>query len=450
MQMRPIRFRSWRAISLSFFTVVAMVGLPSIASGQTAARPLARTSGFVPFQGFLAQLRSSTYESVIRDGGPVLQSAAELASSKSYLLSLYKGVVVRESFVTDGTYFDCVTVTSQPTVNALGITHIASPPPKPAGIASVAGDSAPWVTTGTDQNGQVVSCPSGTVPMRRTTLQQVASYRTLHDFLSKDGRGATADNDDPGYRHAYGYQAVNNDGGASVLNVWNPKVVASTAGDDHSLSQQWVLGGTGSKLQSAEAGWTKDPDFSTTKPVYFVYFTANDYASIGCYDLECTGFVQTDKSLALGAPVTPCCSTKTGVNDSFSQEWFLSKGDWWLAINGTYIGYYPVAVYKGGQLSRYSTLIEFGGEVNGSVTSLNWPAMGSGAYASSGPGQAAYQSSIEYINRSAKAFWANLTTQVTGAGTTPSPCYSLAYTSASGSTGTFFYYGGPGGKQSKC
>lgn len=56
------------------------------------------------------------------------------------------------------------------------------------------------------------------------------------------------------------------------------------------------------------------PDFSDSPPVYFVYFTANDYASTGCYDLDCAGFLQTNPSIALGAPVTPCC-TLGHVND---------------------------------------------------------------------------------------------------------------------------------------
>jgi hypothetical protein len=148
--------------------------------------------------------------------------------------------------------------------------------------------------------------------------------------------------------------------------------------------------------------------------------------------------------------VTPCCSTKGHVNDSFTQEWYLFKKAWWLAINSVFIGYYPISVYNGGQMSKHSTEIEFGGEVNGSATNVNWPQMGSDAFASQGPLKAAYQSSIEYINLKSTDVWTNLTTLVTGAGASPSSCYTIAYTPASGTTGPFFYYGGPGGKQSKC
>jgi hypothetical protein len=152
----------------------------------------------------------------------------------------------------------------------------------------------------------------------------------------------------------------------------------------------------------------------------------------------------------LGAPVTPCCSTKGKVNDSFTQYYFLSGGDWYLYNDGHEIGYYPVSVYKGGQMSTNSTQIQFGGEVYGGATSVNWPPMGSGALAKAGATKAAYQSSIEYFTSGGTGDWANLTTEVTGGGSVPSPCYSIKYTAASKSVGTSFYYGGPGGKQSKC
>jgi hypothetical protein len=273
----------------------------------------------------------------------------------------------------------------------------------------------------------------------------VLSFHSLRDFFSKDGSGIP-DSDIPGYRHAYGYDKVDNNGGGMENNVWNPKVVSTT--EDHSLSQEWVLGTSASNLQSAEAGWTKDPDYSTKDPVYFIYFTEDDYGSDGCYNLECTGFVQVSNQIGLGAPVTPCCSTSGKVNDAFTQYYELYKGNWFLYNDGTEIGYYPVSIYKGGQMSKRSNLIEYGGEVYGGATNVNWPPMGSGKLANAGAEKAAYQSELFYF-KGTSTFYPSLTTVVTGKGSTPSTCYSLKYTATS-STGPFFYYGGPGGKQSTC
>lgn len=442
-------------VAIRLFPVLTVVLVLGLIPSQPASAAHVRgksVNGFISFRSFRSQLGQSRYATFFKSHTRTAPTLPAFSQMKAYLENLYAGVSVQESFVSNGSYFDCVTEATQPTVTALGLTHLAQPPSGAVASATVRGGSTLWTTSGTNQQGAVVSCPVGTIPVRRTTLSEVAGFRTLRDFLSKGGTSASSgDGDSPHYRHAFVYDSVTNDGASSTLNVWNPKVPTSTRGDDHSLSQQWVIGGTGANTQTAEAGWTKDPDFSTSSPVYFIYFTADDYNKTGCYNLQCTGFVQENNSIALGGPVTPCCSTPGHVNDSFTQEWYQNKGDWWLIIDGTDIGYYPDSVYNSGQLSQHSTLVEFGGEVNASSTSVNWPQMGSGKFASAGFKKAAYQSSIAYIGMNGVSSWANLTEETTGKGNgKPSPCYSGSLIPTSGSTGPELYFGGPGGKQKKC
>jgi hypothetical protein len=127
------------------------------------------------------------------------------------------------------------------------------------------------------------------------------------------------------------------------------------------------------------------------------------------------------------------------------MQWRLTGGKWWLFLqgDGAYeaVGYYPVSIYKRGQLSKNATVIDYGGETVGAAS---WPPMGSGSFASQGPSQAAYQSLIFYNagTGTTDTKWGNL-----GA-SQPSPkCYTLKLTpsSSGGSSGTYFYYGGPGG-----
>lgn len=157
------RIRDHRGIALSVVTLLA--GLSVALSTQSAQA--ASTSSFVSFAKFRAGLDASAQASV---AGPT-----EAAQITSYLSDLYRGTVVRASFVSDGAYFDCVTVATQPTIAALGIKRIAPAPPltvlSPAAVASGA---AP-ISTGADQAGRVISCPTATIPMRRITPQQVAS-----------------------------------------------------------------------------------------------------------------------------------------------------------------------------------------------------------------------------------------------------------------------------------
>lgn len=125
------------------------------------------------------------------------------------------------------------------------------------------------------------------------------------------------------------------------------------------------------------------------------------------------------------------------------MQWKLANGRWWLYLQGDgeyeAVGYYPASLYQGGQLARFANVIDYGGETTGSTA---WPPMGSGAFASAGPGQAAYQNRIFYIKKPAGtggAVWAALTVSQ------PSPaCYKLLF-SPTGADGPYFYFGGPGG-----
>ncbi|HEX4490794.1 MAG TPA: neprosin family prolyl endopeptidase [Acidimicrobiia bacterium] len=401
----------------------------------SSSRPTARRA-FTTFDEFRAELGHATYAPAA-PRGRVVASATAFAQMRTYLQALYRGVDVRRSFVTDGSYFDCVTIASQPSARGRAI----APTPAPMPGASTA-HSKLWTTEGTDARGAVVSCAAGTVPMQRTTLDQMARYTSVRAFLSR-GKAPRAAVDASTYRYAHAFQLVKNFGALSTISVWNPKLPPAVGGDDHSLSQQWVTGGSGSNLQTAEAGWTKDLGFSPKKPILFVYFTADGYNHTGCYNLTCGAFVQTDNSVGIGAPVKPCCSTPT-VDDHFAQYWFLTGGRWWLNINDTYIGYFPTSVYNGGQMSKNATEVDFGGEVNASVTSAPWPAMGSGKFAKAGVHKAAYQSGIEYITPKGQYHATALTPSAT------STCYTIKYTRAAGATPSFFYYGGPGGAEGVC
>ena len=132
-------------------------------------------------------------------------------------------------------------------------------------------------------------------------------------------------------------------------------------------------------------------------------------------------------------------STVGGPQYEFSAQYHLYKGNWWLAIQGTWIGYYPSAIFKGGQLTRNAQKIQFGTE---SVGTTVWPAEGSGAWSTAGRNGAAYQRNLFYFNTSGASVWDSLEP------VNSSPkCYSASepYTSPSSVWTVFFYAGGPGG-----
>src|SRR5262249_12080089 len=162
--------------------------------------------------------------------------------------------------------------------------------------------------------------------------------------------------------------------------------------------QHWYAGGFGAGLQTAEVGWQKFPQkYSTTKSVLFIYWTADGYQRTGCYNLECGAFVQTNPSVHVGASFVNYVKVG-GTQMQIGVVYYRDrKGNWWLAYNGNWVGYYPGGVYRGGQLSRNAQNVDFGGETVGAGTTIklpHWPAMGSGRLAAQGYQEAAYQRQI--------------------------------------------------------
>jgi hypothetical protein len=297
-----------------------------------------------------------------------------------------------------------------------------------------------------DQFGNSTQCEEHTIPMRRVTLEELSRFQTLEEFFQKAPHGAghlvttgqAPALATPTHKYAYTYQLVNNWGGNSSLANWNPTVTTSL-GEVFSLSQQWYAGGSGSTLQTVEGGWQVFPQkYGTTNAVLFIYWTATGYQGTGCYNLDCPAFVQTNSNWSLGSRFV-YYSTLGGAQASVEMQWRLYAGNWWLYLQGQAVGYYPGSIYRGGQLTRNATLIEYGGETVGSTV---WPPMGSGHFASAGWQFAAYQRNVFYLSTPSTTQWAHLTAAQ------PSPtCYTVAgpYWSTTSGWGIYFYFGGPGG-----
>jgi hypothetical protein len=413
---------------------------------------------FVPFKQFFQE--SSGVDSAVylsRPGNRV-RDVGSFEQMRQHILLLYQRVDVSHSFMRDSDYFDCVPIEQQPSVRVLHLKEVAAPPPVASmAAASPSSDGGPAAISMTpaaqlgpddqvDQFSNSTKCEEHTIPMRRVTLDELSRFQTVEEFLEKGPHGAghvgTSDQAPalatPTHKYAYTYQAVNNLGGNSILNNWNPAVYTSS-GEVFSLSQQWYVGGSGASLQTVEGGWQVYPQkYGTTNAALFIYWTATDYQGTGCYNLECPAFVQINNNWTLGARFANL-STVGGTQYGVQMQWKLYGGNWWLYLQGHAVGYYPGSIYRGGQLTRNATMIEYGGETVGSTV---WPAMGSGHFASAGWQYAAFQSNIFYIDTTSTTQWTRLTVS------TPSPtCYTVAGPSWSTTSGwgVYFYFGGPGG-----
>ncbi|XP_010263977.1 PREDICTED: uncharacterized protein LOC104602107 [Nelumbo nucifera] len=299
-------------------------------------------------------------------------------------------------------------------------------------------------------------CPKGTIPMRRSSVNDVLRAKSLYHFGKKQRRlpldryveapDVVSGN---GHEHAIAYTGSSTEeiyGAKATINVWDPSIQVE---NEFSLSQIWVLSGSfdGSDLNSIEAGWQVSPElYGDSKPRLFTYWTSDSYEATGCYNLLCAGFVQTNSKIAIGAAISPVSKFSGNQFDITILIWKdPNLGNWWLGFgDNTLVGYWPAELFT--HLGDYATMVEWGGEVvnsraNGKHTSTQ---MGSGHFAEAGFGKSSYFRNLEIVDADNSLSPAqDISTLAENTN-----CYNIR-SSSNNEWGTHFYYGGPG-KNPQC
>lgn len=294
-------------------------------------------------------------------------------------------------------------------------------------------------------------CPKGTVPVRRSTVHDVLRAKTLYHFGKKrrrqiplarrpDAPDVVSGN---GHEHAIAYTGGSSEvyGAKATINVWDPSIEEM---NEFSLSQIWLLSGSfdGPDLNSIEAGWQVSPElYGDSRPRLFTYWTSDSYQATGCYNLLCSGFIQTNSRIAIGAAISPVSTFALNQFDVTILIWKDPKlGNWWMGFGeGTLVGYWPAELFT--HLSDHATMVEWGGEVvntraNGKHTSTQ---MGSGHFGTEGFGKASYFRNLEVVDSDNSLDTAqNILTLAEDTN-----CYDIK-SDYNNDWGAYFYYGGPG------
>ncbi|KAG8366086.1 hypothetical protein BUALT_Bualt17G0039300 [Buddleja alternifolia] len=288
-------------------------------------------------------------------------------------------------------------------------------------------------------------CPEGTIPIRRTQEKDVLRANSIRTFGRKI-RPVRRDFSSNGHEHAVGYVTGEEYYGAKAsLNVWAPTVENQY---EFSLSQMWVIAGSfGDDLNTIEAGWQVSPElYGDNFPRFFTYWTSDAYQATGCYNLLCSGFVQTNNKIAIGAAISPTSSYNGGQFDISLLVWKDPKhGNWWLEFgNGILVGYWPSFLFT--HLRDHASMVQFGGEIvnsqsTGSHTSTQ---MGSGHFAGEGFAKASYFRNLQTVD------WDNSLIPLSNLRVLADHpnCYDIQG-GINKVWGNYFYYGGPG-KNSRC
>ncbi|OVA20769.1 protein of unknown function DUF239 [Macleaya cordata] len=246
-------------------------------------------------------------------------------------------------------------------------------------------------------NGE--SCPEGTIPIRRTREEDVLRASSIRRFGRKLRKPIRRDYSSSDHEHAVGYVTGEQYYGAKAsLNVWSPRV---TNMYEFSLSQIWVISGSfGNDLNTIEAGWQVSPElYGDSHPRFFTYWTTDAYQTTGCYNLLCSGFVQTNNKIAVGAAISPISSYNGRQFDISILVWKDPKhGHWWLQYGSVLVGYWPSFLFS--HLQNHASMVQFGGEIVNSRTSgfHTSTQMGSGHFATEGFGKASYFRNLQVVD----------------------------------------------------
>ncbi len=423
-------------------------------------RPRKVPPGVLPIESHLELVAATSFDYHRLDPRSRVKNETAFGTMKSHIVDFYANVPVSHSFEDSaGAVFDCIPIEQQPSLR----DH-EGPLPSPPDLTPVLRGGDPEErpveprprTEQRDRHGNLMQAPPGTVPVRRLTLNDLARFDSLEGFFRKDpGRRRSrtgpprpsgpvepsAPDADPGNNHRYAYtdQTVDNIGGHSALCLYSPSIDTNQV---FSLSQHWYSGGTGAAHQTVEVGWQVYPLFyGHSSPVFFIYWTSDNYGPSGAYNLTKPGFVQYSTASVVGMAQSPV-SVQGGQQMEIDIGVYLYQGNWWIYYGGvdanSAVGYYPTSLFGTGQMATNAQQITYGGETV--CNSVSWPAMGSGSLAAAGWQHAAYHRAVYYCPTAGGAQWAALTPHQ------PSPgCYTVDVGLAAAPWGRYFFLGGPGG-----
>ncbi|RPF24754.1 neprosin family prolyl endopeptidase [Streptomyces sp. TLI_185] len=384
------------------------------------------------------------------------EAASRLDEIHQYLKDRYaRRDVVTQTVTKGGVQLDWVPVESQ-----MVDGRIAEPPGEDRPLKAEKGEFPAEPVHFELEDEAADRGPRGTVPLVRLPVERIKPTSTLADWLSKGpatrivaplGSGRETVQAAVATVHKYGYssQSVTCYGTAGNINAWNTYVERS---DEFSLGQLSLSRGSGTGRQTLEVGHQTYKDlYGDWVPHLFTFYTTNGYTQSGDnkggYNENVKGWVQYSSTVHPGALSSPL-STFGGTQYVLGLKVQLWQGNWWVRVNGNWIGYYPASLYATTGLRDQASAVSWFGEVvdSGTDPATTQTDMGSGHWPYEGFGYCAYMNNLEYQSDTGGTM-----TRYSGSTWASHPnCYTVeGHFSNTGSWESYQWWGGSG-RNSAC
>ncbi|MCL7046509.1 hypothetical protein MKW94_027408 [Papaver nudicaule] len=186
--------------------------------------------------------------------------------------------------------------------------------------------------------GGIDGCPKGTVPIRRTTKDDLIRAKSLSLLSSSEAHG------DIQYRAGYQLSLEGQKlyGASGIVNVWNPNV----ENDQFSSAEITLKSGPAEQVNGMKFGWMVNPQlYGDNVTRGFTYWTGDGSHKTGCYNTLCPGYVQVDARYTPDLPFETS-SIFLAYQYVVTVDISLEPEGWWLTLTGnsstvSRMGYWP-------------------------------------------------------------------------------------------------------------
>ncbi|RZC85397.1 hypothetical protein C5167_041580 [Papaver somniferum] len=288
-------------------------------------------------------------------------------------------------------------------------------------------------------------CPPGSVPLRRTTKEELVHAR----YLLQQKNNSIHTNrytQSPMYYHFVSVEEENKEGKPYFGSVaWMSVHGFELNHDQITTAQIWIQNGPPENINSIEVGWFIYPELSGNSFTRtFGYWTADGSNQTGCFNMFCPGFVQVSNRSYLGQQILPLSEEYGGKVFVMTYKVFRDPktGNWWFVSNDEAIGYWPKELFT--HLADNASIMRYGG-IAGNKPQAPAPPMGNTYLPQlQDYSKTAFMTRLQYVDEKGEAVKINPDNIQTKRNTTLDEYDILFAGNIGGEYGITMAYGGPG------